>query len=84
MDQVNKKIKIAHVTTVETGLKFLLLNQLKSIKSANYEVVGISGVSHPKSVKEIESEGIPHIPIPHLTLDKTPNHNLTSYPISDC
>ena len=35
-------IKIAHVTTVDVSLRSLLLNQMRSLQDAGYEVVGIS------------------------------------------
>ena len=35
-------IKVAHVTTIDLSLRYLLLNQLRSIEEAGYEVTGIS------------------------------------------
>lgn len=53
--------RIAHVTSVDLSLRYLLLKQLKSIQSEGYEVVGISTAG--KDVPYIEAEGIPHFPV---------------------
>ena len=54
--------KVAHVTTVDLSLRYLLLNQLRAIRSAGYEVSGISaGGPH---VDTIEQAGIRHIEVP--------------------
>ena len=56
------RIKIAHITTIDMALHYLLLNQLLSIQGAGYEVVGIS--SPGPEVATIEAAGIRHIPLP--------------------
>lgn len=53
--------KVAHVTTVDLSLESLLLNQLLALKSAGFEVVGIS--SPGPHVPAIEAAGIRHIPV---------------------
>jgi glycosyltransferase involved in cell wall biosynthesis len=53
--------KIAHITTIDMSLRYLLLNQLQSIQRAGYEVVGIS--SPGPDVPAIEAAGIRHIPV---------------------
>lgn len=55
-------LRVAHITTIDMSLYFLLLNQLKSIRQAGYEVVGISA-SGPY-VREIQAAGIYHFPVP--------------------
>lgn len=54
-------IKVAHITTIDMSLRYLLLNQLCSIQQAGYEVVGIS--SPGPEVPAIEAAGICHIPV---------------------
>src|SRR4026207_622868 len=55
-------VRIAHVATVDSSLRWLLLNQLTSLRAAGYEVAGIS--SPGPDVSAIETAGIRHIPVP--------------------
>jgi len=55
------RIRVAHVTAVDTSLRYLLLNQMKSIQAEGYEVIGIS--SYGQDVIVLESEGIKHISV---------------------
>jgi glycosyltransferase involved in cell wall biosynthesis len=55
-------VRIAHVATVDSSLRGLLLNQLTSLRTAGYEVAGIS--SPGPDVPAIETAGIRHIPVP--------------------
>lgn len=55
------QIKVAHVTTIDMSLRYLLLNQLRSIQQAGYKVIGIS--SPGLDVPAIEAGGIRHIPL---------------------
>ncbi|HRQ37749.1 MAG TPA: glycosyltransferase family 4 protein [Chloroflexota bacterium] len=55
-------LKVAHITTIDLSLRFLLLNQLRSLQAAGYEVVGISA-SGP-DVPVLEASGIRHIAVP--------------------
>ena len=52
--------RIAHVTTVDLTLRFLLLGQLRRLREEGYDVVGISAPG--PWVAELEREGIRHIP----------------------
>lgn len=54
-------IKVAHITTVDSSLRYLLLNQLGFLQQAGYEVVGVSTPGH--DVPIIEATHIRHIPI---------------------
>jgi hypothetical protein len=56
MEKHVKHIKVVHVTTVVQSLEGLLLNQMQSIQSKGYEVVGIS--SPGKEVPLLEAAGI--------------------------
>lgn len=62
-------VKIAHIATVDIGLRYLLLNQLRSIRDAGYEVLGIS--SPGRDVAAVEAAGIRHIPVT-MTRTMTP------------
>lgn len=55
-------VRIAHVATVDSSLRWLLLNQLTSLRAAGYEVAGIS--SPGPDVPAIETAGIRHISVP--------------------
>lgn len=55
------KIKIAHITTIDISMRYLLLNQLRSIQQAGYEVIGVS--SPGPEVSAIKAAGIRHIPV---------------------
>jgi glycosyltransferase involved in cell wall biosynthesis len=53
---------VAHVTTVDLSLRYLLLNQLQRIRDEGYEVFGIS--ADGSDVAEVEARGIPHFAVP--------------------
>ena len=69
------KYKVAHVTTIDMGLRYLLLNQLRSIQQAGYQVVGISAPG--PDVEALAAAGIRHIPV-HMTRRFTPGEDLRS------
>lgn len=73
---MNQTISVAHITTVDLSLRYLLLNQLRSIQEAGYQVVGIS--SPGSDVPFIEAAGIRHISIP-ITRNLTPLADLRSF-----
>jgi len=54
-------VKVVHITTIDMSLRYLLLNQLRSLQQAGYQVVGIS--SPGPGVSAIEAAGIRHIAI---------------------
>jgi len=56
------KPRVAHVTTVDLSLRYLLLNQLQRIRDEGYEVFGISAAGPDVSV--VEATGIPHFAVP--------------------
>src|SRR5437868_3456970 len=67
--------KVAHVTTIDTTLHFLLQNQLKTLQQAGYEVAGISAPG-PYST-DLEADGIRHLAVP-MTRNFTPFPDLVS------
>jgi glycosyltransferase involved in cell wall biosynthesis len=70
-----KSLKIAHVTTVDISLRWLLQNQLQNLREAGYEVVGIS--SPGSDVPAIEAAGIRHVAVP-ISRKLTPLADLVS------
>jgi glycosyltransferase involved in cell wall biosynthesis len=68
-------MKIAHVTTIDMALHLLLLNQLKSLQQAGFEVVGISAAG--PDVAAVEAAGIRHIEVP-MTRNFTPAADLVA------
>lgn len=67
--------RVAHITTIDMSLVYLLLNQLRSLQTAGY---GVTGISSPgKDVTMLESSGIRHIAVP-LTRNFTPLADLVS------
>ena len=75
MEKHVKGVKVVHVTTVAASLEGLLLNQMKSIQSKGYEVVGIS--SPGEEVSLLETAGIRHVAIP-MSRKVTPLLDLVS------
>ena len=63
------RFKVAHVTTVDLSLRYLLLDQMQSLQARGYEVSGVSA-SGP-DVETIEAGGVPHIPV-DMTRRMTP------------
>lgn len=54
-------VTIAHLTTTDISLRFLLLAQLRALRDAGADVVGISAPG--PWVAELEREGIRHVPL---------------------
>lgn len=54
-------LKVAHLTTVDLSLRFLVLPQLLAVRDAGGEAVGVSAPG-PR-VPELEAAGIRHIPL---------------------
>ncbi|HEC35633.1 MAG TPA: glycosyltransferase family 1 protein [Anaerolineae bacterium] len=69
-----KVAKVAHITTIDMSLRYLLLNQLCSLQQAGYEVVGIS--SPGPDVPTIEAAGIRHISVTMTRNPFTPLQDL--------
>jgi glycosyltransferase involved in cell wall biosynthesis len=69
------RITIAHITTVDMGLRYLLLNQLQAIVREGYLVVGISAPG--ANTFALEEAGIQHIAVP-MTRRITPLRDLVA------
>jgi glycosyltransferase involved in cell wall biosynthesis len=55
-------LTVAHVTTVDMSLRYLLLNQLRYLQGRGYRVLGVS--SPGQDVPFVEEAGIRHIAVP--------------------
>jgi glycosyltransferase involved in cell wall biosynthesis len=69
------RIKVAHITTVDDSLHGLLLNQMRSLRRAGYDVIGISAPG--QFVPQIEAAGVRHIPL-QMTRTITPGADLVA------
>ncbi len=67
------RVKVAHVTTVDMSLRYLLLHQLEAIDAAGYDVAGISAPG--PDVTYVEAAGIRHLAIP-MTRAMSPARDL--------
>lgn len=68
-------IRVAHITTIDMSLRFLMLDQMNSLQSAGYDVVGISTIG--ENVPIIEAAGIKHFNVP-ITRKISPLQDLHS------
>ena len=68
-----KPPKVAHVTTVDMSLRYLLLNQMAYLREQGYDVTGVSAAGD--SVQAIEAAGVRHVPVP-LTRAYSPTADL--------
>jgi glycosyltransferase involved in cell wall biosynthesis len=57
-----RKPRVAHITTVDLSLRYLLLNQLQRIQNEGYEVFAIS--ADGPDVPVVEATGIRHFAVP--------------------
>ena len=68
-------VSVAHVTTADVSLRYLLLGQLTAIQDRGYRTAGIS--SPGPDVAALESQGIEHLSVP-MTRRLTPLRDLVS------
>jgi glycosyltransferase involved in cell wall biosynthesis len=57
-------IKVAHVTTIPESLKMLLLDQLRAIREAGYDVTGISAPGD--AAHALDDAGLRHVAVPFV------------------
>lgn len=67
--------KVAYVATVDISLRYLLLNQMRAVAEAGYDVTGVSAPG--PDIPAVERAGIRHLPVP-MTRAFTPLHDLKS------
>ncbi|MGH2595280.1 MAG: GNAT family N-acetyltransferase [Actinomycetota bacterium] len=69
--------RVAHVTTVDLSLRFLLLPQLRALRDAGFDV---STISAPGPwVPELQAEGFRHIPWMHATRSWDPREDVLAF-----
>jgi glycosyltransferase involved in cell wall biosynthesis len=71
-----KRYKVAHVTTIDFSLRYLLLGQLRNLLEAGYDVTGVS--CDGKDVPALTDAGIRHLPVP-MTRNFTPLADVLSF-----
>lgn len=62
---IGKRLRIAHLTTVDMSLALLLATELQVDQEAGHEVLGISAAG--PYVDRVEALGVQHVPIKSLT-----------------
>jgi glycosyltransferase involved in cell wall biosynthesis len=67
---------VAHLTTIDLSLRFLLMAQLRGARDAGYDVVGISAPG--PWVAELEADGIRHIALYSSTRAADPRADVRS------
>lgn len=72
-----RPVRVAHVTTIDLTLRAMLLPQLLRLREAGFEVVGVSAPGD--SVRELEAQGIRHVPWPHVTRAWDPRADLRAF-----
>jgi glycosyltransferase involved in cell wall biosynthesis len=60
-----RRLTVAHLTTVDVSLRFLLLAQLRAVRDLGGDAIGISAPG--PWVAELEAEGIRHLPLASST-----------------
>lgn len=70
-------LKIAHITTIDQSLDYLLLHQLQSLRDAGYAVTGIAAPGPGPHAARVTAAGIRYLPL-HMTRNFTPLTDLVS------
>ena len=65
MRERDQPLTVAHLTTVDMSLRFLVLAQLRAVRDLGGQAIGISAPG--PWVEELEAEGIRHIPLTSST-----------------
>jgi len=74
MPGASRSLTVAHLTTVDVSLRFLLLAQLRAVRDAGGVAIGISAPG--PHVPALEREGIRHIPLSSSTRSADPRADL--------
>jgi glycosyltransferase involved in cell wall biosynthesis/GNAT superfamily N-acetyltransferase len=69
-----KPPRIAHVTTVDMTLRYLLLEQMQHERACGFDITAVSAPG--PWVADVEAAGITHIPWPHATRAWSPASDL--------
>jgi glycosyltransferase involved in cell wall biosynthesis len=74
---MSSSLRVAHVTTVDSTLRFILLPNLLRLKEEGFDVTTISAPG--PWVGEVSARGIRHIPWPHATRSWNPRADLVAF-----
>lgn len=69
--------RVAHITTIDLTLRFILLNQLRGLREAGFDVTAVSAPG--PWVSDVEAAGIRHIAWPHATRSWDPAADLRAF-----
>jgi glycosyltransferase involved in cell wall biosynthesis len=58
---VSRPVRVAHISTVDISLRYMLLNQMLDIRRSGYEVSGISAPG--PEIAAVKAAGIPYFPV---------------------
>jgi glycosyltransferase involved in cell wall biosynthesis len=72
---MTKRVRVAHVTTVDLSLRYLLLNQMRFLQAVGFDVIGVSAPG--PHVAALEAAGVRHVPV-HMTRAMNPVRDLAS------
>lgn len=74
---MSRPLRVAHLTTVDATLRFLLLPQLRRLRDEGYEVVAISAPG--RWTADLEGEGIRHVAWPSATRSWAPGADARAF-----
>jgi glycosyltransferase involved in cell wall biosynthesis/ribosomal protein S18 acetylase RimI-like enzyme len=69
--------RVAHITTIDLTLRFILLNQLRGLREAGFDVTAVSAPG--PWVSDVEGAGIRHIAWPHATRSWDPASDVRAF-----
>ncbi len=69
--------RLAHVTTVDSSLRFLLRDQLHAFGEAGFEVIGVSAPG--PWVADLARDGVPHMAVPALRRRLSPLADISAF-----
>ena len=70
-------MRLAHLTTVDLSLRFLLRDQLRAFREAGFDVVAMSAPG--PWVADLEQDGVEHVPVPALERRWAPIADLRAF-----
>jgi glycosyltransferase involved in cell wall biosynthesis/ribosomal protein S18 acetylase RimI-like enzyme len=62
---MNRPVHVAHITTIDMTLRFILRGQLRRLRDEGFDVTAVS--ARGPWTAELEAEGLRHIPWPYAT-----------------
>ena len=74
---VSETIRVAHITTIDLSLRFLMLGQLRALRASGFDVATVSGTG--PWTGDLESEGFRHIPWRSVTREWSPRADARAF-----